>query len=94
MENAFSELVSMLVPFVAVVFGLVEFFKASFKLEGQAVTVMSFIVGALGGALVLVAYLVPGADVYVAGAIFVLASGLVASGYYKFLAERVPRLGG
>jgi hypothetical protein len=94
MEQVFNQLVSVLVPFVVLVFGLVEFLKAAFKLEGPAVTWTSFGVGAVFGVIVFVATLWPGTQVYLAGLVFVCASGLVASGYYKFFNERLPRVNG
>lgn len=91
LETVFLTLVAMIVPFVAFIFGLVEFLKASFGLQGTTVTWVSFIVGIVAGALIFLGYLYPAWGPYIAGAFFILASGLVASGYYKFADARFPK---
>jgi hypothetical protein len=94
MEQVFNELGGLIIPFVVVIFGLVEFLKAAFKLQGRAVTWVSFAVGAIFGLLVFAGYRWPQLEVYTGGLVFVSTSGLVASGYYKFLDARLPQVRG
>jgi hypothetical protein len=80
------------VQLIAVVFGLVEFFKHLFNLEGKAVTALSMCMGIL----VMVAYqligIVPEPYGQIVGIVAAsVAFGLSASGYYKFLAPRLPK---
>jgi hypothetical protein len=91
MHEVFEKLVSMIVPYIAFVFGLVEFLKSVSGLQGKAVTLMSFVVGVLVGGAIYVAYMFPDWGVYVAGGLFILASGLVASGFYKFANDRLGK---
>ncbi|MFZ6029870.1 MAG: hypothetical protein ACOYYS_19320 [Chloroflexota bacterium] len=83
-------LITLAIPLTAIVFGLIEFLKAAFQLEGRSVTVVSFFVGLVFGVNIFVAWLYPAAAVYIYGAIFICSSGLVASGYYKFINNRLP----
>jgi hypothetical protein len=79
------------VSLLVVVFGLVEFVKAAFNLDGQRVTVLA----ALMGAILMVAYQLqtllpaPYSQVYEMFVVSV-AFGLSASGYYKFVSARIP----
>ena len=87
-----NEILSNGVPLLVLVFGLVEFFKSLFELEGKKVTVLS----ACMGALVLVAFELRGIVPEPYGQVFdiVIKSitfGLAASGYYKFSAQRLPK---
>lgn len=92
MEDVFLKLVASIAFALPAVFGLVEFLKSAFGLDGKAVTWISFLVGVIFGSAIFLAYLFPGWGVYVAGVIFVLASGLVASGFYKFVNVRWPKV--
>ncbi len=87
----FSTLLVGGIPLVVVVFGLVEFVK-SFGLKGQWLTVTSLFLGLALGVCYQVAK--TGLPVDFAGwfavAIFGLALGLVASGFYKFADSRLP----
>lgn len=80
------------VSLIAVVFGLVEFLKANLPISGKTVTVLA----AALGALLMVAYQLqtilpaPYAQVYVI-VVQSVTFGLCASGYYKFLAARLPK---
>ena len=89
-EVVMKELVGSALYLVPIVFGLVEFLKAAFELEGKSVTWVSFAVGIVFGALVFVAYQFPDWGQYVAGGVFVVSLGLVASGFYKFVDARLP----
>ena len=80
------------VSLLSLVFGLVEFIKDVFNLSGKVVTVIS----ALCGAFVMVAYqlseVLPGwYGIAFKTFVLSLAFGLSASGYYKFLAQRLPK---
>lgn len=85
--EVFQILQDAFVPLTALVFGLVEFLKAVFGMEGKAVTLLSFAVGVVVAAIVAAAYLFPAWGVYLGVALFVLTAGLVASGFYKFGAK-------
>ena len=91
MEATFLELVAGMAYAVPVIFGLVEFLKAALSLDGKAVTLTSFLVGVAIAGSVFAAFQLPDIAIYVAGAHFILASGLVASGYYKFANARWPK---
>lgn len=84
-------LITLSIPLTAIVFGLIEFVKAAFKLEGRSVTIVSFCIGLAAGVNVFVAWMYPETAVYIYGGIFICSSGLVASGYYKFLDGRLPK---
>ena len=88
-----NEILSNGVPLLVLVFGLVEFFKALFKMEGQQVTVLS----ALMGAVILVAFELRGIVPEPYGQVFdifikSITFGLAASGFYKFSAQRLPKV--
>jgi hypothetical protein len=90
----FSTLLVGGVPFILVVFGLVEFIKI-LGLKGNILIVVSLIIGLLLG----IAYkLSLGMPVdfasWLAVVFFGLAIGLTASGVYSFLDDRFPRLKG
>lgn len=79
------------VSIIALVFGLVEFFKVAFKLKGQKVTILSAVIGFV----VLVAYqlqplLPPGYSTAFGLVITALFGALSASGFYKFSKKFVP----
>lgn len=77
-----AQLIVAGVPLMVLVFGLVEFFKSLFMLNGKLVTVMSFGIGAVLGGLYI--FDVP----YVSQVVMVLSIGLAASGFYKFIGDR------
>ena len=77
-------LVSMFLFAVPIILALVQFLKDALELEGKIVMWMSFLVGIVLSGLFAVAYLVPAAQIYITIVFFVLASGLVASGFYSF----------
>ena len=80
------------VSLLAVVFGLVEFLKNALGWDGKRVTVLA----AGLGILLMVTYQLqaflpaPYADIYKM-VIISVTFGLSASGYYKFVAARLPR---
>ena len=87
-----QEILSNGIPLLVLVFGLVEFFKALFKMEGTKVTVMAAVMGAV--LLTLFELRAVLAEPY--GQVFDIAIksitfGLAASGYYKFTATRLPK---
>lgn len=67
--------------------GLVQFLKGAFNLEGQAVTVMSFVLGAVLYVGSQAEALLPGSGRWVAFAVQGLCVGLSASGYYKLVKQ-------
>lgn len=69
---------------VPIIMALVQFIKDAFGLEGKVVMWVSFLVGAVLSGLFALAYLYQAAQIYVTIVFFVLASGLVASGFYSF----------
>jgi len=79
------------IPLIIVIFGLVEFIK-SFGLAGKIVTGLSLVLGVLFG----VGYKIAESGTpatfaeWFAVAVFGIALGLVASGFYKFAEARFP----
>lgn len=93
LEEYFLELVAAAVFMIPIVFGLVEFLKAVLKLEGSAVTWVSFGVGIVFGGAVFAGFMLPDWAIYIAGGVFIVSLGLVASGFYKFVDARFPANG-
>lgn len=91
MDEVFMAMIALVIPFAGIIFGLVEFAKSVFSLKGVAITAVSFGIGVFFGVLALVAYMYPELSAWIAGVVFVLSVGLVASGYYKFADARWPR---
>jgi len=88
----FEHLVKMLMPFLPVLFGAVEFIKANSKLEGSQVSLLAIVVFLIYGALVILAYFFPSWAAYIlGGAIFLLACALAPSGFYKFVSARTSK---
>ena len=83
-----NELMALFIPVSAIVFGLVELIKSAFNLSGPKVTFVSFVTGAVVGSAVFVAYLFPDLSLYVYGVLFIMTTGLVSSGFYKFASAR------
>ena len=81
------------IPLIMIVFGLVEMIK-SFGLQGRILTVISMLLGLAFG----MAYQVSYAGLPVTFGqwfeiiVFGLAIGLTASGFYKFIADRIPKV--
>lgn len=76
---------------LALVFGLVQFLKELFNLQGKAVTALSAGLGAgLMIAFQLIDVLSPVYAQVLRIVVTSLAFGMSASGYYKFLNARVP----
>lgn len=81
------------IELLALVFGLVEFFKAVFGLEGKAVTVLSAVLGGIMMAVYqALPMLPPEAQPIVHLVILSLAFGLAASGFYKWSNARFPKI--
>jgi type III secretory pathway component EscU len=77
---------------IAVAFGLVEFIKSLFSLDGKKVTLISALVGGVLYALYALIGVLP--PVYGQALTIVFTSvvfGLTASGYYKFAAARFTK---
>lgn len=79
------------VSLIVMVFGLVEFFKDLFNMEGKRVTIMAALMGAIVMVLYQLIQVVPAPYEQVVQIVFMSISfGLSASGYYKFAAKRMP----
>jgi hypothetical protein len=81
------------VPLMIVVFGLVEMIK-SLGIQGRTLTIISMLLGlAFGMAYQLAKIGVPaGFAGWFEIIVFGLVIGLVASGFYKFAADRFPKV--
>jgi len=81
------------VPLMIVVFGLVEMIK-SLGIDGRALTIISMLLGLAFGMAYQFAHLgVPaGFPGWFEIIVFGLLIGLVASGFYKFAADRFPKV--
>ena len=92
MFNA-TEIVAFGIPLLLLVFGLVEFFKDLFGLEGKKVTVLAMGMGILVYVPVQFIGLVAAPYEQILSVVYgSLTFGLSASGYYKFAAKRLPQL--
>lgn len=80
------------IPLVAVIFALVEVIK-SFGLSGKIVTLLSMLLGILFGIAYQIAEvgMPAGFSGWFEVVIFGLMLGLIASGFYKFIGDRVER---
>jgi hypothetical protein len=80
------------VALIPLIFGLVEFFKSLFNLDGKKVTVLSAVMGAVLFALYQLQGVLPEpySQIYVA-VVGSLAFGLSASGFYKFVSARTTK---
>jgi hypothetical protein len=78
------------IPLAAVIFGLVEFIK-SFGLKGHWLTGISMLIGVLLGLAYRVAQVGLPIDfaAWFGAIVFGLMLGLVTSGFYKFIDERL-----
>jgi len=80
------------IPLMAMVFGLVEFLKYSFDLTGKKVTVLAASLGAVIFVLFQLITILPEPFGQIITVVFTSVTfGLSASGYYKFVAARVPK---
>lgn len=73
------------------VFGLVEFFKAQFNLEGKSVTWLAAGIGLLLAIVAQLELMFPGISPWVKLVIMGISTALSASGFYKFVNARVPK---
>jgi hypothetical protein len=87
----FDTLLVGTIPLMIVIFGLVEMVK-SFGLKGNVLTIFSMLLGLVFGVCFQIA--LQGFPLTFAGwfeiIIFGLAIGLAASGFYKFVNNRIP----
>ena len=87
-----SEVIAFGIPLLLLVFGLVEFFKDLFGLEGKKVTLLAMGMGILVYVPVqLIGLLAAPYELILSIVYSSVAFGLSASGYYKFVAKRVPK---
>ena len=92
MFNA-AEIVAFGIPLLLLVFGLVEFLKDLFGWEGKKVTLLAMGTGILLYVPVQLIGLLAAPYEQILSVVYgSLAFGLSASGYYKFVAKRVPVL--
>jgi len=84
--NHFGGIVLIFLP---VLFGAIEFIKQKLHFEGVAVELMAVGIFALFGVLVVVSYYFPENGVSAAAVvIFLLMCALAPSGFYKFINQR------
>ena len=87
-----GDIVAFGIPLLLLVFGLVEFFKDLFSMEGKRVTLLAAGMGILVFVPVqLIGLLAAPYELVLSIVYGSLAFGLSASGYYKFVAKRVPK---
>ena len=73
------------ISLIALVFGLTEFFKALFSIEGKKVTALAMVMGLVVAGLVEALQFLPGQAAVIAESVYVsVAFGLAAAGFYKF----------
>lgn len=78
--------------FLPVLFGAIEFIKEKLRFEGRAVELMSVGIFTLFGVLVVVSYYYPENGVGAAAIVlFLLMCALAPSGFYKFINQRAPK---
>ena len=78
---------------VVLIFGMVEFIK-KFNVQGRALTLASFLVGALVATVYSLPDFIPPALPYVEVFVKVLFWGMAASGIYDFINRRWPKVEG
>ena len=92
--EVFTTLLVSGIPLLVVIFGLVEFFK-SIGVTGKGLTIVSMFLGLFFG----VAFKIAGSGLPAGFAgwftvvFFGLALGLVTSGFYDFVNDRLPKTG-
>jgi hypothetical protein len=79
------------VALIPLVFGLVEFFKAAFNMEGKAVTWMAAGIGLVLAVVAQLESVVPGIAPWVKLVVLGLCTALATSGNFKFLNARLPK---
>jgi hypothetical protein len=88
-----GDIVAFGIPLLLMVFGLVEFFKDLFNMEGKKVTLLAISMGILLYVPVQLIGLIAAPYELILSIVYgSLAFGLSASGYYKFVAKRVPQI--
>ena len=88
-----NHLVKMILPFLPVLFGAVEFIKSKKDLSGSIVEALSIGIFVIYGILSILAYFFPNWGFYlVGGFVFLLMCALAPSGFYKFVNARFTRL--
>ena len=81
METIYNALMDNFILYVALTLALVAFVKEVFALEGNAVRVVSFVVGIFMAGLIYVGEVTAWGE-YVQAVFFILTIGLFASGFY------------
>ena len=89
-----GEFMGVMLLFLPVLFGAVEFIKAKGNLTGGAVEALSIGLFVVYGVLAVVAVLYPSVGTLTAAVgLFLLMCALAPSGYYKFIAARTAKRG-
>lgn len=88
-SELFQGLVTAFLFVVPVILSLVNAIKEIFGLEGKVNMAVSFGVGVILSGVFAVGYFIPSASEIIAVVFFVLASGLVTSGFYQFATRLV-----
>ncbi len=78
---------------VVLIFGMVEFIK-KFNVQGHALTLASFLVGALVATVYSLPDFIPNVLPYVEVLVKVVFWGMAASGIYDFINQRWPKVEG
>lgn len=87
-----THLVKMMLPFLPVLFGAVEFIKAKKNLKGGVIEAISIGIFVVYGALVILAFFFPSWAVYIlGGGVFLLMCAMAPSGFYKFVSSRATK---
>ncbi len=88
-QELISKFVGIMIIFLPVLFGAIEFMKAKLGLKGKKVEFISIGIFVLFGALVVVSHYFPGYGVQIiAIVLFLLMCALAPSGFYKFVNVR------
>ena len=88
-----GDIIAFGIPLLLLVFGLVEFFKDMFSMEGKKVTLLAMAMGILVYVPVQLIGLLAAPYELVLSIVYTsIAFGLSASGYYKFASKRVPKI--
>jgi hypothetical protein len=80
------------VALIPLVFGLVEFFKAAFNMQGKAVTWMAAGIGLVLAIVAQLEMVFPGIAPWVKLVILAICTALATSGNFKFLNARLPKV--
>ena len=90
-QELLNQFGGIMLIFLPVLFGAVEFIKNKFKLDGRTVEIIAVVLFVLFGGLVVLSFYFPTWGVQVGAIVlFLLMCALAPSGYYKFINARAP----